>query len=338
MGVLVTGGAGYIGSVTVEQLAAAGEEVTVIDNLATGHRGALHPQATFFEASLLDPDSLQQLFAAHDIDCVLHFAAASLVGESMQDPHKYFGNNVVGAHALLGAMLDAGVRNLILSSTAAVYGMPAKTPITEDFPTAPVNPYGRSKRMIEEMLEWHAHAYGLKYVSLRYFNAAGASAVYGEHHEPETHLIPNVLRAADGQRGHVSIFGQDYPTPDGTCVRDYIHVEDLAAAHLAAMRHLRQGGGPDVFNLGSARGTSVHEVVESVRRVTGRDVPVEHGPRREGDPPVLVASSEKATQVLGWRPVKGDIDTIVSDAWRWHQAHPHGYAAGAASTAKAPGA
>ncbi|MCD6287778.1 MAG: UDP-glucose 4-epimerase GalE [Candidatus Hydrogenedentes bacterium] len=325
MSVLVTGGAGYIGSVAVERLVAAGEDVVVLDDLSMGHRAAVHPQAEFIEASILDTPVLDQLFATHHIDTVMHFAAFSLVGESCENPVKYFDNNVCGAHSVLKSMLRAGVPRFILSSTASTYGNVNSEPITEDMPTGPLNPYGLSKRIIEQMLEWHDKAARLQYVSLRYFNACGASERYGEDHDPETHIIPNVLAAAAGTRDSVSIFGTDYSTPDGTCVRDYIHIEDLADAHIAAMNYMRRGGCSEIINLGNSIGNSVREIIESVKKVTGRQFKVIETERRPGDADVLVASSEKARRLLGWSPVKSDIDTIVGDAWRWFESHPNGY-------------
>jgi UDP-glucose 4-epimerase len=325
MAVLVTGGAGYIGSIAVHQLLAAGEEVVVLDDLSMGHRAAVPAQAAFVEGNILDRVTVDSIFAAHAVDTVMHFAAKSLVGESMENPDLYFENNVTGAQILLGSMVRAGVKRFILSSTAATYGMPDSMPITEDFPVQPINPYGRSKRMIEEMLAWYDRAYGMKWIALRYFNAAGAIEAAGEDHEPETHLIPNVIRAATGKRDKIMVFGNDYPTPDGTCVRDYIHVADLADAHLRAMAYLRNGGESDIFNLGNAQGTSVLEVIEAVKQVSGRDFPVEIAERRPGDPPVLVASSEKAERVLGWKPQRPDIATITADAWAWDITHPEGY-------------
>jgi UDP-glucose 4-epimerase len=325
MAVLVVGGCGYIGSVTVERLLAAGESVVVYDNLCKGHRAALAPDATFEEGDILDGARLAEVFAAHDIDTVLHFAAYIEVGESVQDPGKYFENNLEGAHSVLKAMVAAGVKRFILSSTAAVYGKPDTVPITEDMPAAPINPYGLSKWMIELILATYDAAYGLRYVPLRYFNACGASAERGEDHHPESHLIPNILLAAEGKREAITVFGNDYATPDGTCVRDYIHIEDLADAHIKAVEYLRAGGKSDVFNLGNGAGYSVLEVVEAVRRVTGNGVKVVMDERRAGDPDKLIASADKARRVLGWEPRKGDIDTIVRDAWTWRQAHPDGY-------------
>lgn len=325
MAVLVTGGAGYIGSVTVEQLLAAGERVVVLDNLSTGYRKAVAPDAVFVEGGIGERDLLRRIFADHSIDTVMHFAASIEVGESCANPRKYFENNTAGALALLGAMTDAAVPYFILSSTAAVYGDPDSVPITEEMPMRPKNPYGLSKRMVEQMLNWFDRAHGLRSVALRYFNAAGASAAHGEAHKPETHLIPNVLMAAGGARDHVSVYGTDYDTPDGTCLRDYIHVVDLADAHRLAMRYLRAGGASDVFNLGNSVAHSVLDVIESVKRVTGKDVPVAYAARRPGDADRLVASSEKARRILRWRPIRDQIDTIVQDAWNWRNAHPRCY-------------
>lgn len=325
MAVLVTGGAGYIGSVAVERLLAAGESVIVYDNFATGNRAAVAPKATLIEGDILDTPKLIDTLKSNDIDTVMHFAAYIEVGESVTNPLKYFDNNVIGAHSVMKAMLDTDVRRFIFSSTAAVYGMPESVPITEDAKIAPINPYGLSKSMIEHMLEWHGKAYALNHVILRYFNACGASQTYGEAHTPESHLIPNILFAASGKRDHIKVFGNDYDTPDGTCVRDYIHVEDLADAHIKAMKYLRKGSDSLTVNLGNATGNSVLEVIETVKSVTGRDFPVKIHDRRPGDADKLVASSEKAQRILGWTPQKGDINTIVSDAWQFMQNHPDGY-------------
>ena len=326
MSVLVTGGAGYIGSVAVERLVEAGEDVVVLDNLKTGYRGALAAQAAFVEGDILDRAALGRLFDQFDIDTVMHFAAFIVVSESCADPGKYFHNNVAGALAVLDAMAAGGVGRFILSSTAAVYGDPEAVPITEDMPTRPKNPYGLSKHMIEQALDWYERAHGLRSVRLRYFNAAGATAIHGEAHVPETHLIPNVLMAADGEREHVTVYGNDYDTPDGTCIRDYVHVVDLADAHLLAMGYLREGGASETVNLGNSVGHSVLEVIQAVERVAGCAVPVVHGQRRAGDAARLVAASGKARRVLGWRPKRDAIDMIVRDAWSWRKAHPHGYA------------
>ncbi|NIA12845.1 MAG: UDP-glucose 4-epimerase GalE [Nitrospiraceae bacterium] len=325
MSVLVTGGAGYIGSNAVEQLLAAGGQVVTLDNLSTGYREALSPQAHFIEGDIHDGALLRRIFADHDIDTVMHFAAFIVVSESCADPRKYIDNNVIGALSVLDAMIDSKVPNFILSSTAAVYGDPESVPLTEDMPKRPKNPYGLTKRMIEQTLEWYGEAYGLNYCLLRYFNAAGASATYGEAHVPETHLIPNILMAADGERDCITVFGDDYDTPDGTCVRDYIHVIDLAQAHIRAMQYLRNGGASEAFNLGNSVGHSNLEVIKAVERVSGKTVPLEFGERRPGDADRLVASSGKARAMLGWEPARGDIDVIVGDAWNWRKNHPGGY-------------
>jgi UDP-glucose 4-epimerase len=325
MSVLVTGGAGYIGSVAVEQLLASGEKVVVLDNLSTGYRAAVAPEAAFVQGDILDGALVRHVLRDHAVDTVMHFAAFIVVNESCEQPAKYLKNNLAGALSVLDAMVDAGPRRFIMSSTAAVYGDPESVPITEDAPTRPKNPYGLSKRMVEQALEWYGSAYGLHSVCLRYFNACGASSVHGEAHKPESHLIPNILLAVDGLRENLMVYGRNYATPDGTCVRDYIHILDLAGAHLLAMRYLRDGGASQIVNLGNSIGHSVLEVIQSVERVTGRKVPVTFGERRAGDADRLVASSDKARRVLGWRPSRGDIDTIVGDAWNWHLAHPHGY-------------
>lgn len=325
MRVLVTGGAGYIGSVAVEQLCDKGHQVVVYDNLVKGHKGAVDPRAKFVEGDLLDLALLVETLRENEIDAVMHFAAASLVGESMQDPGKYFLNNVSGGISLVDAMLQADVKKLVFSSSAATYGMPESVPIKETDKTVPINPYGESKLMFEHMLRWYDQANGVRYVTLRYFNAAGASDKYGEVHDPETHLIPIVLQAALGQRPFVQMFGDDYPTPDGTAVRDYIHVIDLADAHLRALNWLAEGGESQKFNLGNGKGFSVKEVVETARKVTGKDIPAQVGPRRAGDPPVLVASSEMISQKLGWKPQYPELDAIIQTAWDWLQAHAMGY-------------
>lgn len=325
MRVLVTGGAGYIGSVVVEELLRDGHQVVVYDNLAKGHREAVAPEAVFVRADLRDRESLRQTLQSAETEAVVHMAADSLVGESVERPGKYYDNNVAAGLCLLDAMVEVGVRRLVFSSTAAVYGEPERQPIRETDPTTPTNPYGETKLAFERALPWYERAHGLRAASLRYFNAAGASERCGEDHDPETHLIPLVLQAAAGRRREVTIFGEDYPTPDGTCVRDYIHVVDLARAHVLALAALEREAG--AFNLGcGGLGYSVRAVVESARRVTGRDIAVRVGPRRPGDPAVLVASSERIQQALGWRPQLGDLDAIVASAWRWMQAHPAGYA------------
>jgi UDP-glucose 4-epimerase len=325
--VLVTGGAGYIGSHAVRLLARAGHDVWAFDNLSLGHRAAV-PPGRLVEGQLMDRPLLVETFKSRGIEAVMHFAACAFVGESVADPAKYYQNNVVASLNLLEAMREAGVSKIVFSSTTATYGVPKRIPITEDEPQQPINPYGFAKLVIERALADYAHAYGLAYAALRYFNAAGASAdgALGEDHDPETHLIPIVLEVALGQRPEITIFGDDYPTPDGTCIRDYVHVEDLAEAHLAALARLEPGKGLQL-NLGTGRGHSVQEVIDACRRVTGKPIATKIGPRRPGDPPELVADSTRAQQVLGWKPRYIDIESIVRTAWNWHQAHPHGYEA-----------
>lgn len=322
MKVLVCGGAGYIGSHMVRHLVRGGHEVVVFDNLSTGHREAVGDVA-LVEGDVLDAQALDAVFAAHDFDAVMHFCARSLVGESVQKPLAYYENNVVGTLGLMQAMQRAGVDKLVFSSTAAVFGQPQAELIDEGHPTQPINPYGASKLMVERMLADAAGAYGLRSVALRYFNAAGADAAgeLGESHDPETHLIPNVLRAALRQGGGLKVFGDDYATRDGTCVRDYVHVNDLAAAHLAAVEFMHEHDGAHVFNLGNGEGFTVLEVIEASRRVTGVDIAFERAPRRAGDPAVLVASSARAREKLGWQPAYTDIGAIIETAWRWHR-HP----------------
>ncbi|OUM95316.1 MAG: UDP-glucose 4-epimerase GalE [Thermobacillus sp. ZCTH02-B1] len=326
MAILVTGGAGYIGSHTAAALLERGEEVVVLDNLQTGHRRAAEG-CIFHEGDIRDAEVLDRIFETHDIDAVIHFAANSLVAESMADPGRYYHNNVYGTLCLLERMRAHGVKRLVFSSTAAVYGEPERVPIGETDRTEPTNAYGETKLAMERMIRWFGAAHGIESVSLRYFNAAGAheSGRIGEDHDPETHLVPIVLQAALGKRPHVAIFGDDYPTPDGTCIRDYIHVSDLADAHLLALDRLRRGEGSAVYNLGSGRGFSVREIIDQARRVTGRDIPVIVQPRRAGDPAVLVASPERAKRELGWQPRRSDIETIIRTAWAWHSAHPDGY-------------
>lgn len=327
MAILVTGGAGYIGSHTVAELLARGEEVVVLDNLQTGHKEALLG-GKLYEGDLRDKAILAKLFAENKIEAVIHFAANSLVGESMQNPVKYYDNNVYGTLCLLEAMQQAGVNKIVFSSTAATYGEPEKVPIEETDRTAPTNVYGETKLTMETMMSWFDKVLGMKYVALRYFNAAGAheGGQIGEDHQPETHLIPLILQTALGQRPSIAVFGDDYPTEDGTCIRDYIHVSDLADAHLRAVDYLKNGGASDVFNLGSGSGFSVKEVIAKVKEVTGVDFAVEHKPRRAGDPAVLIASSEKARKVLGWKPAREDLGVIINSAWQWHNSHPQGYA------------
>lgn len=317
MRILVTGGAGYIGSVVVERLLGAGLEAIVYDNLSQGHRESVLPGAEFIQGEILDRKALESALAKHKIDAVIHMAANALVGESCQNPSKYYSNNLITSLALLEAMRAAGVSRLVLSSTAAVYGEPERPLIEESDPTRPTNPYGETKLSFERACHWYGQAYGMRFVSLRYFNAAGATKLCGEIHDPETHLIPIILQAAAGQRPHVEIFGDDYPTPDGTCVRDYIHVSDLAQAHVLALDYLKQASG--IFNLGCGGGHSVKEVIGVARKVTGREIPVRVGPRRPGDPAVLVASSEKIKREMGWSPEEQDLEIIVGSAWEWMQ-------------------
>lgn len=329
MNILVTGGAGYIGSHTVRALQQTKDLIPIVfDNLSTGHEESVPDSVQLVTGDIHDVFFLKHILSEYEIDGVIHFAASSLVGESMTDPAKYYYNNVEGTLHLLIAMHEAGVDNLVFSSTAAVYGEPEKTPIEEDFPTVPTNVYGRTKLQIETMMKDFAMAYEMKYVALRYFNAAGADldGTIGEDHSPETHLIPLILKTAQGVRDHISIFGTDYPTADGTCLRDYIHVLDLAQAHILAMRHLLQGGEGGAFNLGSEKDFSVREIIDKTKEVTGRDFRVTEEARRAGDPAVLIASSEKIRRVLGWQPEHSSTEEIIASAWKWHQAHPYGYA------------
>ena len=321
MKILLTGGSGYIGSVTTELLCDDGHEVVVFDNLERGHREAVDPRARLVVGDLREPLAIREAMAAAKPDAVVHFAAYALVGESMQEPHKYFENNVGGGLNLLDAMLRVGVRKIIFSSTCATYGQPEVMPMTEALPQRPTNPYGESKLMFETALRWEQERRGLRPVFLRYFNACGATEKYGEDHEPETHLIPNVLKVALGQASAVPVFGDDYPTPDGTCIRDYIHIVDLARAHILALEKDVVGA----FNLGTGTGFSVKQVVETCREATGHPIPVALSPRRPGDPACLVAGAAKARDVLGWNPRHPDLKTIVQHAWNWHRAHPRGY-------------
>ncbi len=323
MRVLVVGGAGYIGSVTVDQLVASGYDVTVIDSLVAGHAAALNPESEFMQGDIRDEAVLGRLFAAHTFDAVINYGGYIQAGESVQQPGRYFANNVAGAIALLNAMVTYDVKRFVFSSSAAVYGEPESVPIREDAPLRPVNPYGESKLMVERMLPWYESRFGVRAVSLRYFNAAGATDERGEDHRPETHLIPNVLQVPLGQREALDLYGTDYPTRDGTCVRDYIHVSDLAAAHLLALDYSENGSG--AFNLANGVGFTNREVIESARRVTGHLIPVAEGPRRPGDPAELIASNERARAELGWAIEFDELDAIVSSAWRWHQSHPDGY-------------
>lgn len=318
MRVLVTGGAGYIGSVITDQLIADGHTVVVYDNLSKGHSYAVAHEATLVEADLLDDDTLQRTLIEHQIDAVVHMAASSLVGESMTDPGRYYMNNVVASTRLLNALVQTNINMLVFSSTAAVYGEPERQPISENDQTAPSNTYGETKLAVERAMHWYHAAHGIRYVSLRYFNAAGATAERGERHDPETHLIPLVLRAAQDERYPITVFGNDYPTRDGTCVRDYVHVSDLARAHVLALEALsRKDISAQIFNLGCGDGYTVKEVIDAAKKITGREIPVKMGARRPGDPAVLVASSERITQALGWRPQQSSLEAIVGSAWEW---------------------
>ena len=327
MSILVLGGAGYIGSHTALELTRIGLDVVVADSLVTGHIGAVPEKARFYNGDIRDREFLDDLFKREKVDTVIHFAAFSQVGESVTDPLKYYDNNLCGTKTLLEAMVRNGVDKIVFSSTAAVYGEPDRIPIPEDSPTVPTNPYGETKLAMEKMFKWTAGAHGLRYVSLRYFNACGADAAgtIGEDHAPESHLIPLVLQVPNGKRESISIYGTDYATPDGTCIRDYIHVTDLAQAHILAVRYLENGGGSDIFNLGNGVGYSVRQVIDAARKVTGHPIPAMETPRRAGDPAKLVASSDKAKRVLGWRPEHESLEEIIDSAWSWHRAHPNGF-------------
>jgi UDP-glucose 4-epimerase len=325
LNILVTGGAGYIGSHIVEELCESGEAVVVIDNLSTGHRAAVHPKATFIEGDLKDAALLKRLFDDHALDAVMHFASNTLVGESMAEPFKYIGDNVTNALNLLRAMIDHNVKRFILSSTANLFDNPERMPIDETERIVPGSPYGESKFMIERLLYWFDRIHQLRYAALRYFNAAGASprGNRGEHHTHETHLIPLILQVALGQREKISVFGNDYPTPDGTCVRDYIHVADLAQAHILALRALDRGS--RTYNLGNGAGHSVKQVIDAARSITGREIKLEMAQRRSGDPAILIASSDKIKRELGWQPRYESLRDIIATAWDWHRSHPNGY-------------
>ena len=324
MRVLVTGGAGYIGSVITEELLLAGHEVTVLDNLSKGHRDAVAEGAHFVKGELLEPGIAGKVLEDHKIEAVIHMAASSLVGESMDRPRDYYRNNVEASMALLNAMRDCGVNKLVFSSTAAVYGEPSKHPIEETDPTQPTNPYGETKLAFEKMLGWYSQVYGLQYTSLRYFNAAGATELNGEVHDPETHLIPAILQVAQGKKSQVDVFGGDYPTRDGTCVRDYVHVIDLARAHILALEAEHKKS--SIFNLGcGGDGYSVKEVLDTSRKITGHPIPSRIAERRPGDPSVLIATSGRIQKELGWKPRFQDLNSIIESAWKWMVAHPNGY-------------
>ena len=327
MRLLVLGGAGYIGSHTALELIKKGHEVIVVDNLVTGYEKAVPDKAVFYQGDIRNLEFLDNLFKKEKIDAVIHFAAYSLVGESVTNPLKYYDNNLYGTKVLLEAMIKNNVNKIVFSSTAATYGEPENIPILESDRTCPTNPYGETKLAMEKMFHWASKAHGLNYVSLRYFNACGADATgqIGEAHNPESHLIPLVLQVPNGKRESVSIYGTDYDTPDGTCIRDYIHVTDLAQAHILAVEYLARGGESDIFNLGNGVGYSVREVIETARSVTGHPIPAIEVPRRAGDPARLVASGEKAKKVLGWEPEIKQLDDIIASAWKWHSTHPNGY-------------
>lgn len=325
MAVLVTGGAGYVGSATVELLRTSGMNAVVIDDLSRGHRAAVPPDIPFYEGRVGDLELVKEILDKHKIDACIHFAAFAYVGESVTEPAKYFENNTIQTNRLLTVLIEHNVRNFVFSSTCATYGDPIRIPIDETHPQKPVNPYGWTKFMTERIMESYDRAYDLRFVALRYFNAAGATKVCGEHHDPETHLIPNVLRAANGEQPFVSIYGNDYDTPDGTCVRDYIHIADLADAHVRSLEYLAGGGASQHINLGNGLGFSVMEVIEAARAVTGKSIESRLEPRREGDPPRLIADSRKAFEVLGWEPQFKGLDPIVRSAWEWMNRFPNGY-------------
>jgi UDP-glucose 4-epimerase len=326
MAILVTGGAGYIGSVTIERLLARGEEVVVLDDLVRGHRSALPADIPFYQGKIGDRQLVARIAREHALESCIHFAALIEVGESVLDPARYFENNVGHGIELIGELIQTGLRRLVFSSTAAVYGDPEEIPITEQSRKWPKNPYGWSKLFMERVLDAYDVAYGMKFVALRYFNAAGATENRGEDHRPESHLVPNVLAAALGQQEGIRVFGNNYPTPDGTPIRDYIHVVDLADAHISALEHLRSGGHSDYLNLGTGSGNSVLEVIECAREVTGRDIPLRMQPPRAGDPARLIADPSRAKTQLGWRPAMSDLRTILRSAWDWRLRHPNGYA------------
>ncbi|WP_137596952.1 UDP-glucose 4-epimerase GalE [Paucilactobacillus kaifaensis] len=327
MSILVAGGAGYIGSHMVARLIERGQSVVVVDNLSTGHKGAIDPKAKFYEGDVRDRKFLDSVFDAESIEAVVHFAAFSVVPESMEKPLKYFDNNTGGMITLLEVMRDHNVKRIVFSSTAATYGIPTSIPIKETDPQLPINPYGESKLLMEKIMHWTDVAYGIKFVALRYFNVAGAKpdGSIGEDHGPETHLVPIILQVAQGERNELSIFGDDYDTPDGTNVRDYVHVMDLADAHILALEYLAKGNDSQAFNLGSSTGFSNKQMLEAAREVTGKPIPAKLAPRRPGDPDSLVAASDKARNILGWKPQFDDVHDIIKTAWQWHSTHPNGY-------------
>lgn len=327
MSIIVLGGAGYIGSHAVAELVNRGYNVVVVDNLKTGHKEAIHEKAKFYQGDIRDKDFLSSVFDRETVDGVMHFAASSLVGESMEEPLQYLNNNVYGTQILLEVMEQFGVKNIVFSSSAATYGEPEQVPIIESMPTNPESTYGDTKLIMEKMMKWCDKAYGVKYVALRYFNVAGAKSdgTIGEDHQPESHLVPIILQVALGQREKLAIYGDDYNTPDGTCIRDYVHVEDLIDAHIRSLEYLENGGESNIFNLGSSKGFSVQEILGAARSVTEKTIPAEVVARRAGDPGILIASSDKAKEILGWEPKYTDIKDIIATAWKWHESHPNGY-------------
>lgn len=327
MSIIVLGGAGYIGSHAVAELVNRGYNVVVVDNLKTGHKEAIHEKAKFYQGDIRDKDFLSSVFDRETVDGVMHFAASSLVGESMEEPLQYLNNNVYGTQILLEVMEQFGVKNIVFSSSAATYGEPEQVPIIESMPTNPESTYGDTKLIMEKMMKWCDKAYGMKYVALRYFNVAGAKSdgTIGEDHQPESHLVPIILQVALGQREKLAIYGDDYNTPDGTCIRDYVHVEDLIDAHIRSLEYLENGGESNIFNLGSSKGFSVQEILGAARSVTEKTIPAEVVARRAGDPGILIASSDKAKEILAWEPKYTDIKDIIATAWKWHESHPNGY-------------
>lgn len=327
MSILVLGGAGYIGSHAVDQLIAKGYDVAVVDNLQTGHKQAIHKKAVFYQGDIRDKTFLESVFEKETVEGVIHFAANSLVGESMENPLMYLNNNVYGTQIVLEVMEKFGVKKIVFSSSAATYGEPSQIPITEEMPANPESTYGDTKLIMEKMMKWCDIAYGIKFVALRYFNVAGAKAdgSIGEDHNPETHLVPIILQVALGKRKELAIFGDDYPTEDGTCIRDYVHVVDLIDAHILALEYLKIGGESNIFNLGSNSGFSVKQMLETAREVTGKEIPAKVVARRPGDPSALIASSEKAKKILGWEPKNTNVSEVIASAWNWHQSHPNGF-------------